>query len=71
VSVQARIPGPGEPPRCNVTVGDGSFIGIGSVVRERASIGVECTLSAGSVVLGDLPDRALAVGCPGDGPRIE
>ena len=45
-------------------IGDGSFVGIGTVVRERIRIGSECTIGAGSVVVSDLPDGVLALGCP-------
>jgi sugar O-acyltransferase (sialic acid O-acetyltransferase NeuD family) len=48
----------------NVTVGEGTFIGIGSAVRERVRIGAECVVGAGSVVVSDLPDRVLSFGCP-------
>jgi len=48
----------------NVAIGNGTFIGIGSVVRDRVRIGAECVVGAGSVVIEDLGDRVLAYGSP-------
>ncbi len=47
-----------------VTVKKGTFIGIGSVVKEYLTIGENVTIGAGSVVLEDIPDNAVAVGAP-------
>jgi sugar O-acyltransferase (sialic acid O-acetyltransferase NeuD family) len=47
-----------------VRIGTGSFIGAGSVVRERISIGKRVKVGAGSVVVKDLPDGCLAYGVP-------
>lgn len=48
------------------TIGDGSLIGMGSVILNGAQIGKECLIGAGSVVLEGavIPDGCLAVGCP-------
>jgi acetyltransferase EpsM len=47
-----------------VSVGRGSWIGIGSVVKEGVHIGSDVMIGAGSVVLHDIPDGALACGVP-------
>lgn len=47
-----------------VTVGEGAFLGIGSTVIPECSIGSWSQLGAGSVVVGDIPDRVLALGVP-------
>ena len=47
-------------------VGNGSIIGMGSVVLNGANIGKECIIGAGSIVLEDtvIPDGSLAAGNP-------
>lgn len=47
-----------------VRVGDCSFIGAGSVVREKTNIGSGVLIGAGSVVVKDLPDGAIVKGNP-------
>ena len=47
-----------------VTVKKGTFIGIGSVVKEYLAIGENVTIGAGSVVLEDIPDNVVAAGAP-------
>jgi carbonic anhydrase/acetyltransferase-like protein (isoleucine patch superfamily) len=48
------------------TIGDGSLIGIQAVVLNRASIGRNCIVGAGSVVTEDkiFPDNSLIFGSP-------
>ncbi len=48
------------------TVGDGTVIGMGSIVLNRASVGSRVMLAAGSVVREDqdIPDEVLAAGVP-------
>lgn len=48
------------------TVGDGSLIGIQSVVLNRAKIGKNCIVGAGSVVTEDkeFPDNSMIIGIP-------
>ena len=48
----------------DVSVGRGSWIGIGSTVREKIRIGRGVTVGAGSVVVKDLPDLVVAFGVP-------
>jgi carbonic anhydrase/acetyltransferase-like protein (isoleucine patch superfamily) len=49
------------------TVGDGSLIGIGSVVLNRAVIGKGCIVGANTLIPEGkvFPDRSLIVGSPG------
>jgi serine acetyltransferase len=47
-----------------VRVGDGSWIGHGSVVLPGAQIGDHVVVAAGSVVTGTLPDRTVCAGSP-------
>lgn len=49
----------------NVTVGEGSHIGIGACVIQGITIGKWCTIGAGAVVIRDIPDGATVVGNPG------
>lgn len=45
-------------------IGDGSFIGIGSVILPGANIGKNCIIGANSVVTKPIPDYCIAVGNP-------
>lgn len=49
------------------TVGDGSLIGIGSIILNRATIGKHCIIGANALVAEGktIPDRSLVVGTPG------
>ncbi|MFN4328447.1 MAG: gamma carbonic anhydrase family protein [Limnobacter sp.] len=49
------------------TVGDGSLIGIRSVVLNGAKIGKHCIIGAGALITEgkEIPDRSLVVGSPG------
>ena len=49
----------------NVNVGEGSLIGVGSVVIPGINIGKWCLIGAGSVITEDVPDYAVVVGNPG------
>lgn len=51
-------------PERPVTVGDGSWIGAGSMILPGASIGRHVTIGANSVVTGAIPDWSVAVGAP-------
>ena len=48
------------------TVGDGSLIGMGAIVIDRARVGRRCLVGAGSLVTGtaDIPDGWMAFGSP-------
>ena len=48
------------------TVGDGSTVGMGSIILNGAIVGRECTVGAGAVVTGktNAPDRSLLLGNP-------
>jgi len=47
-----------------VTIGDGSWIGAGSVILPGAKIGKHVAIGANSVVTGEIPDFSVAVGAP-------
>jgi sugar O-acyltransferase (sialic acid O-acetyltransferase NeuD family) len=47
-----------------VSVGEGAFIGAGTVVIPGKKIGAWATVGAGSVVISDIPEFAVAVGNP-------
>jgi acetyltransferase-like isoleucine patch superfamily enzyme len=51
-------------PERPVTIGDGSWIGHGSVILPGARIGAHVVIGANSVVTGDIPDFSVAVGAP-------
>lgn len=51
-------------PERPVSIGDGSWIGAGSMVLPGARIGRHVTIGANSVVTGEIPDRSVAVGAP-------
>jgi acetyltransferase-like isoleucine patch superfamily enzyme len=51
-------------PERSVVIGDGSWIGHGTVVLPGARIGKHVTIGANSVVSGDIPDHSVAVGSP-------
>lgn len=53
------------------TVGQGSLIGMGSVILNGARIGKECLIGAGSLVLENqvIPDGSLAAGRPAEVKR--
>ncbi len=51
-------------PERAVTIGDGSWLGFGTVVLPGSRIGKHVTIGANSVVTGDLPDYSVAVGSP-------
>lgn len=51
-------------PERAVSIGDGSWIGHGSIVLPGATIGRHVVIGANSVVTGHVPDRCVAVGSP-------
>jgi sugar O-acyltransferase (sialic acid O-acetyltransferase NeuD family) len=48
----------------NVRVGPRSWIGVGATVRQGIRIGTGVMVGAGAVVVSDLPDGVVAIGCP-------
>ncbi|PIS21475.1 transferase [candidate division WWE3 bacterium CG08_land_8_20_14_0_20_41_15] len=56
--------GPGAVLAGRVTVKRGAFVGMRSAVKEYTTIGENATIGAGTVVLDDIPDNAVAVGIP-------
>ncbi|NCV96643.1 MAG: acyltransferase, partial [Acidimicrobiia bacterium] len=51
-------------PERPVVIGDGSWLGAGTVVLPGATIGKHVAVGANSVVTGVLPDFCVAVGAP-------
>jgi acetyltransferase-like isoleucine patch superfamily enzyme len=51
-------------PEESVVIGEGSWLGFGTVVLPGARIGRHVTVGANSVVVGELPDYCVAVGVP-------
>ena len=51
-------------PERPVSIGDGSWLGHGTVVLPGARIGRHVTVGANSVVIGELPDNCVAAGNP-------
>ena len=51
-------------PERPVSIGDGSWVGHGSVILPGATIGRHVVIGANSVVTGVIPDRCVAVGVP-------
>lgn len=47
-----------------VTIGDGSYIGINTVIVGNVKIGKHCVIGANSVVTKDVPSYCVAVGSP-------
>ena len=47
-----------------ISVGEGAWIGVGTIVLSGVTIGVGAVVGAGSVVTRDIPDMAIAVGHP-------
>lgn len=48
----------------NVTLGEGAFLGVGCAVVPGVTVGAWTTVGAGGVVVGDLPEKVVAVGVP-------
>jgi acetyltransferase-like isoleucine patch superfamily enzyme len=46
------------------TIGECDFIGIGSCVSHRKSIGNNTVIGAGAVVVSDIPSYCVAIGVP-------
>lgn len=53
-----------------VSIGDGSWIGMGAIILDGVRIGKGCVIAAGAVVTRDLPDDAVAAGVPANIKRI-
>jgi len=47
-----------------VEIGDGTFIGFGSVILPNVRVGTQVVIGANSVVTGDIPDYSVAAGAP-------
>jgi acetyltransferase EpsM len=49
----------------NVTIGEGTQVGIGATIIQGISIGKWVTIGAGAVIINDISDYAVVVGNPG------
>jgi acetyltransferase-like isoleucine patch superfamily enzyme len=47
-----------------ITIGDGTWIGMGAIVLDGTSVGDGCVIAAGAVVRGEFPDDVLIGGMP-------
>lgn len=47
------------------TIGDGSFVGFGSIIQAGTKLGKHCVVGANSVIRGEFPDYSVIVGAPG------
>jgi len=47
-----------------VRIGDGAWIGMHSIILKGVTVGKGAIIGAGSVVTRDIPDNAVACGCP-------
>jgi len=63
VDVTRPISQQSQPERA-VRIGDGSWLGFGSVVLPGVTIGEHCVIGANSVVTRDIPSFSVAVGVP-------
>jgi acetyltransferase-like isoleucine patch superfamily enzyme len=50
--------------KAKVVIGEGSFLGYGSVIRAGTRLGKQCIVGANSVVKGDFPDYCVIAGNP-------
>ena len=49
----------------NISIGEGSIIGVGASIIPGIKIGKNCTICAGAVVLRNVPDGSKVIGNPG------
>ena len=47
-----------------ITIGDNTFIGIGTIFLPNTTVGKNCIIGAGSVVRGNIPDNSVVMGNP-------
>lgn len=56
--------GPGVHLGGRVSIGDGTWVGLGALISDGLAVGSNVVVGAGSVVLHDIPDNVVAIGCP-------
>jgi acetyltransferase-like isoleucine patch superfamily enzyme len=47
-----------------ITIGDGTWIGMGAILLDGATVGAGCVIAAGAVVRGEFPEDVLIAGVP-------
>ena len=47
-----------------IVIKDGAHLGIGSIIMPGVTVGKGAVIGAGAVVVNDIPDYCVAVGCP-------
>ena len=53
-----------KPERTATSVGDNTFVGTNAVITRGVSIGSQCVIAAGAVVVSDVADRSIVAGVP-------
>jgi acetyltransferase-like isoleucine patch superfamily enzyme len=64
VSLAIKIGDRIDPVNRPVSIGDGSFIGMFTLILPGTTIGRHCVIGAGSIVKGNIPDYCVAKGRP-------
>lgn len=54
-----------------VSVGERTFVGLNSCIRDHVTIGHDCVIGMGSVVINNVPDYNTVVGNPGKSIKIK
>ena len=49
----------------HTSIGQGSFLGYGSIIQAGTQLGKHCIVGANSVIRGEFPDYCVIVGSPG------
>jgi acetyltransferase-like isoleucine patch superfamily enzyme len=47
-----------------IVIGEGAFLGVGTVVKPGVTIGEFAYIAAAAIVTNDIPPRSLAIGVP-------
>ena len=48
----------------SVTIKEGAYLGMGSIVIQGKTVGMEAVIGAGAVVTEDIPQKVIAAGVP-------
>jgi len=47
-----------------VKIGSNTFVGLATVINDHLKLGADSVIGSGAVVINDLPDKIVAIGCP-------